>query len=96
MKGNGLTRIIPEEFKGKELAPLCLASTPHEAEEIEKALNKAGMDYTFDITPLPQEGVFNMLFGSPKEGVMFLVPTENFGSCVKLLAEAGLSHLIIE
>lgn len=91
-----MTRKIPEEFEGKELAPLCLASTPHEAEEIEKALDDVGMDYTFDITPLSQEGVFNMLFGSPKEGVLFLVATEDFESCMKLLAEAGLSHLIIE
>jgi hypothetical protein len=91
-----LTRKQPEEFEGKELAPLCLASTPHEAEEIEKALDEAGMDYTFDITPLSQEGVFSILFGSPKEGVMFLVPTENFEPCITLLKEAGLSHLVIE
>jgi hypothetical protein len=91
-----VTRKTPEEFEGEELAPLCLASTPHEAEEIERVLDDADMDYTFDITPLSQEGVFNILFGSPKEGVMFLVPTENFGPCVKLLAGAGLSHLIIE
>ncbi len=91
-----MARKIPEEFEGRELAPLCLASTPHEAEEIERALDEAAIDYTFDITPLSQEGVFNILFGSPKEGIMFLVATENFGSCVKLLAEAGLSHLIIE
>jgi len=91
-----MARKIPEEFEGRELAPLCLASTPNEAQEIERALDDAGMDYTFDITPLSQEGVFSILFGSPKEGVMFLVPTENFESCVKLLAGAGLSHLIIE
>jgi len=91
-----MARRLPEEFEGRELAPLCLASTPHEAEEIEKALDDADVDYTFDITPLSQKGVFNILFGSPKEGVMFFVPTENFESCVKLLAEAGLSHLIIE
>jgi hypothetical protein len=91
-----LTRKLPEEFNGKELAPLCLASTPHEAQEIEKTLDDAGMDYTFDITPLSQEGVFDILFGSPKEGVIFLVPTENFESCIRLLKEAGLSHLVIE
>jgi len=91
-----LTRKLPEEFEGKELAPLCLASTPQEAEEIEKTLDEAGMDYTFDITPLPREGVFSVLFGSPKEGVMFLVPTEDFDSCITLLDKAGLSHLVIE
>lgn len=91
-----MARRLPEEFEGNELAPLCLASTPQEAEEIEKALDEAGMDYTFDITPLSQEGVFNILFGSPKEGVLFLVPTENFESCVTLLARSGLSPLIIE
>jgi hypothetical protein len=91
-----LTRTLPEEFEGKELAPLCLASTAHEAEEIETALDDAGMDYTFDITPLSQEGVFTILFGSPKEGVMFLVPAEKYEECVTLLNDTGLSHLIIE
>lgn len=91
-----MARKQPEEFEGQELAPLCLASTPREAEEIEKALDEAGMDYTFDITPMTQEGVFSILFGSPKEGVMFLVPTENFDSCIALLEEAGLSYLVIE
>jgi len=91
-----MARKQPEEFEGKELVPFCLASTSHEAEEIETALDEAGMDYTFDITPLSQEGVFSILFGSPKEGVMFLVPTENLESCITLLSEAGLSHLVIE
>ena len=90
-----MARKLPEEFQGKELAPLCVASTPQEAQEIEKALDEAGMDYTFDITPITQEGVFSILFGSPKEGVMFLVPAENFESCITLVNEAGLSHLVI-
>ncbi len=91
-----MSRRLPEEFQGKELAPLCLASSPQEAQEIETTLDEAGMDYTFDITPLSQAGVFNILFGSPKEGVMFLVPTENVEPCLTLLHEAGLSHLVIE
>ncbi len=89
-------RKLPEEFEGQELAPLCLASNQHEAEEIEKALDEGGMDYTFDIAPFSQESVFSILFGSTKEGVMFLVTSENFQSCVTLLNEAGLSYLIIE
>ncbi len=91
-----MSRKLPEEFQGKELAPLCLASTSHEAKEIENVLDEAGIDYTFDITPTMQEGVFSILFGSPKEGVMFLVQAENYESCITLLQEAGLSHLIIE
>jgi hypothetical protein len=94
--GADLARKLPEEFQGKELAPLCLASTPQEAQEIEKALDKAGMDYTFDITPLSGGGVFSILFGSPKEAVLFLVPTDDFESCMKLLTEAGLSHLVVD
>lgn len=91
-----MPRKLPEEFQVKELAPLCLASTPQEAEEIETVLDGAGMDYTFDITPLSPEGVFSILFGSPKEGVLFLVPTENFEPCITLLNEAGLSNLVID
>ncbi len=91
-----MARKLPEEFQGRELAPLCLASTPQEAEEIEKALDGAGIDYTFDITPLSQDGIFSLLFGSPKEGVLFLVTTDDFDLCLKLLNEAGLSHLAVE
>ncbi len=69
-----MSRRLPEEFQGKELAPLCLASSPQEAQEIETTLDEAG----------------------PKEGVMFLVPTENVEPCLTLLHEAGLSHLVIE
>ncbi len=90
-----MPRKLPEEFEGQELAALCLASTPLEAEEIETALNGAGIDYTFDITPLPQESVLGILFGSVKEGVMFLVPVESRKTCIRLLDREGLSNLIV-
>ena len=90
-----MPRKLPEEFEGQELAALCLASTPFEAEEIEIALDGAGIDYTFDITPVPQESVLGILFGSVKEGVMFLVPAEKRDACVSLLDREGLSNLVV-
>jgi hypothetical protein len=90
-----MPRRLPEEFEGQELAALCLASTPHEAEEIETVLDGAGIDYTFDITPLPQESVLGILFGSIKEGVMFLVPVERRDACVRLLDREGLSNFVV-
>lgn len=90
-----MPRRLPEEFEGKELSPLCFASKIDEAKEIESVLDKEGMDYTFEITPYTRQGVFSILFGGAKEGVMFLVPPENLDPCRDVLIRAGLSHLII-
>ncbi len=90
-----MSRKLPEEFDGQELAALCFASTPREAEEIEKVLDVADIDYTFDIAPVPQESVLSILFGSVKEGVMFLVPVEERDTCVRLLDQEGLSNLVV-
>lgn len=91
-----MPRKLPEEFEGKELAPLCLASSPDEAKKIESVLDGAGIDYTFEITPILNTSVFSILFSTTKEGVMFIVPSEQYELCLKLFEEAGLSSLIIE
>ncbi len=90
-----MPRKLPEEFKGKELAPLCLASTPDEAKKIESVLDGAGIDYTFEITPILNASVFSILFSTAHEGVMFLVLSGQYGFCVNLLEKAGISKLII-
>lgn len=90
-----MSRRLPEELEGKELAPLCLASTLNEAKQIESVLDGAGTDYTFEITPLRQQSVFSILFGGRKEGVLFLVPSEKLESCRRALMEAGLPEVII-
>ncbi len=90
-----MSRKLPEEFEGKDLAALCFASAPREAEDIETVLDGAKIDYTFDIAPVPQESVLGILFGSVKEGVMFLVPVEKRDECVTLLDRKGLSYLIV-
>jgi hypothetical protein len=87
---------LPEELEGKELSPLCLASKIDEAKEIESVLDRAGMDFTFEITPFTQKGVIGILFGGVKEGVMFLVPSGKYETCKTIVVSAGLSHLIIE
>lgn len=90
-----MAKRLPEEFEGKELSPLCLASRLDEARNIESVLDGAGIDYTFEITPFRKQGVFSIIFGGVKEGVMFLVPSEKLESGRTVLIEAGLSDLII-
>lgn len=90
-----MARRLPEEMKGRELIPLCFATRPREAEQIESVLDSATVDYTFEIRPLARTSIFSILFGSSKDGVVFLVPSEQFDFCLNLLDKKGLSHLII-
>lgn len=91
-----MSRRLLEELKEKELIPLCLASTIAEAEKIESVLDGADIDYTFEITPIVKKSVLSIIFGSVKEGVLFLVPSERYELCTSLLEKAGLSNLIVE
>lgn len=43
-------RCLPEELEGRSFAPLCVAVRPAEARAVEAVLDRAGMDYTFEIT----------------------------------------------
>lgn len=91
-----MSRRMPEEFEGKELEPLCMAMRFSEAREIEAVLDRAGIDYTFEISPVTGGSVLSVLLGGPKKGVMFLVLTKQHELSRKLLEEAGLSGLLVE
>lgn len=93
---NNMARRLPEEFRGKEPVPLCLALNLDEARKIESVLDRNSIDYTFEITPITESNVLMILFASAKDGVMFLVTSEQYESCIRLLNEAGLSSLISE
>lgn len=89
-----MSRRLPEDFEGKELVPLCLATKLEEAREIEEILDGAGIDYTFEISPVTEQSVFGILFGANKKGVLFLVLAEQLEYCADLLQKAGLQRLI--
>ena len=91
-----MPRRLPEEMEGLKLVPLCLASRQSEASQIESTLDKAGMDYTFEITPVAGRSVLGIVFGSIRKGVMFLVSEADFARGLELIEEAGLSHLIVK
>lgn len=84
-----MPRKLPEEFKGKEIAPLCIAAKLSEAHAVESILDKAQIDYTFEISP------FLSHFGiGIREGVLFMVLSGQLIYCRNLLEKEGLSYLI--
>jgi hypothetical protein len=95
MKGTYVRR-LPEEFEGKELAPVCLATKLHDAQAIEKSLDEAGIDYTFEITQISGQSLFSVLFGVHKKGILFLVPPEKYKDCLPLIQGTGLERLIVD
>ena len=91
-----MTRRLPEELEGKKLVPLCLAVKLADAKNIESVLDRAGIEYTFEITPVQGKSILSLVFGSVRKGVMFLVKIEQYEDCRSLLENAGLDYLIIE
>lgn len=91
-----MPRKLPEEMGGQKLVPLCLASKQSEARQIESALDKAGIDYTFEIAPIAGRSVLSIVFGSIRRGVMFLVADAEAERGLEILEQAGLSRLIIK
>ena len=91
-----MPRRLPEEMEGKELAPLCLAVKLSDAKSIESVLDKTGIDYTFEITPVHGKSILSIIFGSIKKGVMFLVESKHYEYCRSALEKAGLYHLILD
>ncbi len=65
-----MPRRLPEELVGKELLPLCVAANLYDAKRIEATLDRAGIDYTFEITSITGKSILGILFGSAKDGVM--------------------------
>jgi hypothetical protein len=90
-----MPRRLPEELKKEKLVPLCLASRISDAKKIESVLDKANIDYTFEITSVYGTSVFGVLFGTIKKSVIFLVSSEQYELCLGLLEKEGLSALII-
>jgi hypothetical protein len=91
-----MTRRLPEELEGKKLVPLCLAVKLADAKNIESVLDRAGIEYTFEITPVQGKSILSLVFGSIRKGVMFLVKIEQYEDCRSLLENAGFDYLIIE
>jgi hypothetical protein len=91
-----MSRQLPEYFQGKDLIPLCLALKRKEAGKVESLLDGENIDYTFEITPAVGRSVVDIIFGSVKKGVMFLVPPDNYEFSRTLLEKAGIAYLIIE
>jgi hypothetical protein len=89
-------RRLPEEMEGKELVPLCLAIKLVDAKSIESVLDKTGIEYTFEITPINGKSILSILFGNIKKGVMFLVESKQYEYCRSALEKAGLYHLILD
>ena len=79
-----------------KLVPLCAAAKLQDTRLIESVLDGAGIDYTFEITPMAGSSILGFLFGANKKGVMFLVPEEIYEKCLDLLDNAGLSHLLVK
>jgi hypothetical protein len=88
-------RVLPEEMEGHKLVRLCIAAKPSEAREIEAVLDKAGLDYTFEIAPIASTSIMGIFFGGKKKGVIFLIPEPQYEFSVDLLDRAGLSHVLI-
>ncbi|MDP3259035.1 MAG: hypothetical protein Q8M34_00420 [Thermodesulfovibrionales bacterium] len=91
-----MPRKLPEEFEGKDLVPLCIASNLNEAKRVEAVLDTDHIDYTFEITPITKQSIFSILFGGVKNGVMFLVQSHQSDFCRELLAKEGLEKNIVE
>jgi hypothetical protein len=89
-------RKLPEEFEGKELTPLCLASKLSEAKKIESVLDREGIEYTFEIVEYSGRSILSILFGGVKGRVMFKVLKEQCDFCRELLAKEGLEKNIVE
>jgi len=85
-----MPRKLPEEFEGKEIAPLCIAARPWEAEKIESLLDKEEIDYTFEIAPFTGEARIGA-----REGVLFFVYSGQLSFCRNLLRAANLSYLVV-
>jgi hypothetical protein len=88
-------RKLPEEMEGQELVRLCVAARSSEAREIEAALDKAGLDYTFEIAAIPNKSMLGSFLGGKKKGVIFLIPESQHDYSVDVIQKAGLSHLLV-
>jgi hypothetical protein len=88
-----MSRRLPEELEGKKLVPLCLTDNSGDARKVELILDKNDIDYTFEITGVTG-GFFSIMFGGFRNGVMFLVQSDQYELCRSMLEKAKLSYLL--
>ena len=86
---------LPEEMDGEDLLPLCLAAKLADAQKIESVLDRADIEYTFELTPLTH-GCDNLLTGGIRPNVLLFVPAPRYAHCRTLLHNAKLSSLIVD
>jgi hypothetical protein len=91
-----MPRRLPEELAGRKLVPVAVAANLPDAKKIEAVFDRAGLDYTFEISPVAGRSILSIVFGSVKKGVVFLVAVENKQLALELLEREGLSELIME
>ncbi len=90
-----MVRRHPDEMHGEELSPVCQVAKRSDARNVESALDKDGIEYTFEISPVISRSFFGAVFGGRKNGVTFLVRKDELEHCRTLIERAGLGHLII-
>ena len=78
----------------EELLPLCVVAKLADAKKIESVLDRAGINYTFELTPLTH-GSENLVTGGIRYNVMFYVPAPKLEHCIILLDTAGLSSFTV-
>ena len=85
----------PDDFPSEGLVPICRASRFKDTKAVEQALDRAGVEYTIEITRLSRPTIMGVLFGARTKGVTFLVTQKDAGYCLEQMERAGLSHLFV-
>jgi len=87
-------RIEIEEFSGKNISRIFIASSIREAEAVERILSEDGIDYAISLELYQRTGLTSR---TELSGIAFYVLAGQEKYCRKLLSSKGLSHgLIVE
>ena len=85
-----MARIEPDQLQDPE--QIFLASSLRTARKVEVLLDSRGMDYAVQVEELGR----TTLFGTMRHAAGFYVTAVQASHCRALLADAGLSHGIVE
>ena len=85
-----MARIEPDALPDPE--PIYLASSLRGARRVEALLTSRGVDYVVQVEPLGR----STLFGTVRQGAGFYVSSRQAADCRTFLAEASLTHGIID
>jgi hypothetical protein len=85
-----MARIEPDQLQDPE--PIFLASSLRTARKVEALLDSRGVDYVVQVEELGR----TTLFGTMRHAAGFYVTEGQASHCRALLADAGLSHGIVE